>query len=56
MWIWFFVLDIYIYIVYNFWNVYIYFIYLIKLKMFLNEYDSKGIYEVSINYFLIGIE
>lgn len=21
--------------------------------MFLNEYDSKGIYEVSINYFLI---
>lgn len=51
MWTWLFVLDTYIHTVHNFWNVYIYLIYSIKPKMFSNEYDSKGIYEASINYF-----
>lgn len=51
-----FCLDTYIHTVHDFWNVYIYLIYSIKPKMFSNEYDSKGIYEASINYSLIGTE
>lgn len=56
MWTWLFVLDTYIHTVHNFWNVYIYLIYSIKPKKISNEYDSKGIYEASINYSLIGTE
>lgn len=52
--LWLFVLDTYIHVAHDYWNVYP--IYSIIPKKVSNKNDSKGICEARINYSLIGIE